>query len=129
MDPIVLSAACRITDPAKRRDLDSFRGNVLHAVAGIGDPERFFTLLRGAGLTIQPHAFADHHPFRAEDLDFADDRPVLMTEKDALKCEAFSKENWWFVPVDAQLDAAFYDWLFNVVDKRMNREGLEGNNG
>ena len=123
------AAACRITDPAKRRDLDSFRGNVLHAVAGIGDPERFFTLLRGAGLTIQPHAFADHHPFRAEDLDFADDRPVLMTEKDALKCEAFSKENWWFVPVDAQLDAAFYDWLFNVVDKRMNREELEGNNG
>ena len=114
---LVPAAARRITNPAKRRDLESFQGNPVHAVAGIGDPERFFAMLRGAGLTVQTHPFADHHPFRATDLDFADDRPVLMTEKDAVKCEAFAKTNWWLVPVDAQLDTAFYDWLFNVLAK------------
>ena len=40
-----------------------------------------------------------------------------MTEKDAVKCEAFSKANWWSVPVNAQLDTAFYDWLFNVLGR------------
>jgi len=112
---LVPAAACRITDPANRCDLESFQGSLVHAVAGIGDPERFFAMLRRAGLTIQTHPFADHHPFCASDLDFADDRPVLMTEKDAVKCEAFSKAEWWYVPVDAQLDTDFYDWLFNVL--------------
>ena len=126
---LVPAAARRITNPANRCDLESFQGNPVHAVAGIGDPERFFVMLRRVGLTIQTHPFADHHPFRASDLDFADDNPVLMTEKDAVKCEAFAKTNWWLVPVDAQLDTAFYDWLFNVLDKKMNREGHEGNNG
>jgi len=112
---LVPAAACRITDPANRRDLNSFQGSPVHAVAGIGDPQRFFDMLRRAGLILQAHPFADHHPFRAADLDFGDDRPVLMTEKDAVKCEAFSKANWWRVPVDAQLDRAFYDWLFNVL--------------
>jgi tetraacyldisaccharide 4'-kinase len=114
---LVPAAACRITDLADRRDLESFQGSPVHAVAGIADAERFFAMLRRAGLTIQTHPFADHHPFRASDLDFADDRPVLMTEKDAVKCEAFSKPNWWLVPVDAQLDTAFYDWLFNALTR------------
>jgi len=112
---LVAAAACRIMDPVNRRDLELFQGSPVHAVAGIGDPERFFAMLRRAGLTIQTHRFADHHPFRASDLDFGDNRPVLMTEKDAVKCEAFSKANWWSVPVNAQLDTAFYDWLFNVL--------------
>jgi len=112
---LVPAAACRIIDPAHRRDLGSFRGSPVHAVAGIGDPERFFAMLRLAGLTIQSHPYADHHSFHAADLDFGDDRPVLMTEKDAVKCEAFSRANWWSVPIDAQLDTAFYDWLFNIL--------------
>jgi len=112
---LVPAAARQITNPANRRELASFQGNPLHAVAGIGDPERFFVMLRQAGLTIQAHAFADHHPFRATDLDFADDKPVLMTEKDAVKCEAFAKAHWWLLPVDAQLDTAFYDWLFDIL--------------
>ena len=118
------TAACRIRAPAQRRELKSFQATPVHAVAGIGDPQRFFAMLRGAGLTIQAHPFADHHPFRAADLDFGDGRPVLMTEKDALKCEAFSKTNWWFVPVDAQLDCVFYDWLFGALASGgVHREG------
>jgi tetraacyldisaccharide 4'-kinase len=117
-------AACRVGDPAERRELTSFQGDMLHAVAGIGNPQRFFDMLRRAGLTIQPHPFPDHHPFQAADLEFGDERPVLMTEKDALKCEAFSRPNWWLVPVDAQLDSAFYDWLFSALARiEANREG------
>ena len=121
---LIPAAVRRLTDPAARRELQSFQGNPLHAVAGIGDPQRFFDMLRQAGLTIQTHPFADHHPFRAGDLDFGDHRPVLMTEKDALKCEAFSRPNWWCVPVRAQLDTAFYDWLISALARtEINREG------
>src|SRR5262249_35304094 len=63
------------------RALESFRGQRVHAVAGIGNPWRFFADLRGRGLDIIEHAFDDHHPFTAGDLDFGDAQPVLMTEK------------------------------------------------
>lgn len=74
----------------------------VHAVAGIGNPERFFTTLRELGLSIVPHAFPDHYAYRPEDLEFGDDRPVIMTEKDAVKCEPFAKPNYWVLTVSAQ---------------------------
>jgi tetraacyldisaccharide 4'-kinase len=120
---VIATDACRLSDPADQRRLECFRGTKVHAVAGIANPQRFYAMLRAAGLDIQVHAFADHHPFRASDLDFAGDEPVLMTEKDAVKCEAFAKPNWWFVPVDVELDSAFCDWLLNVVHQRTKREG------
>jgi tetraacyldisaccharide 4'-kinase len=123
---LVPSAACRLSDPAQRRSLESFQGTAVHAVAGIANPERFFAMLRRAGVAMQAHCFADHHPFCAADLDFADDRPVLMTEKDAVKCEAFSKPNWWFVAVDAEVDTAFYDWLLPVLETRVKRQAGKG---
>ncbi len=79
----------------------------VHAVAGIGNPERFFHHLRRHGLAIIPHPFPDHHPFRPLDLAFGDQRPVLMTEKDAVKCRAFAGPHHWYVPVDAVLSRAF----------------------
>lgn len=87
------------------RDLRSFRGERVDAVAGIGDPRRFFDMLARAGVFVVPHPFPDHHRFTAADLDFSDDRPLLMTEKDAVKCAAFARPGWWFVRVDARLDA------------------------
>lgn len=75
----------------------------VHAVAGIGEPRRFFATLRAAGVAIVEHAFADHHRYRAEELAFGDDRPVLMTEKDAIKCRNFARPNWYALPVEAEL--------------------------
>ena len=76
----------------------------LHAVAGIGNPARFFNLLQKLGLVCHRHPFSDHHTFRASDFAFAKDEDVvLMTEKDAVKCRAFAKPNWWFLPVEARL--------------------------
>jgi tetraacyldisaccharide 4'-kinase len=89
----------------ERRTLESFKGQSVHAVAGIGHPERFFSQLRALGLDVIMHAFPDHHAYRADDLDFHDALPMLMTEKDAVKCGGFARANYWFVPVSAELHA------------------------
>ncbi len=101
----------RATDARERRPLKSFAGERVHAVAGIGDPKRFFRQLAQLGLKVVPHPFPDHHPFRARDLEFGDDAPVLMTEKDAVKCKRFAKPQHWVLPVRAAPDPAFDAWL------------------
>jgi tetraacyldisaccharide 4'-kinase len=94
-------------DGRRSAALEGLRGQTVHAIAGIGNPERFFELLRRNGLTVRPHAFPDHHGFRPDDVRFEDGYPVLMTEKDAVKCRRMPCENCWVVRVDAQPDAAF----------------------
>lgn len=86
------------------RPLASFGGGMVHAIAGIGNPERFFSGLESAALTLRRHAFADHRTYAAADLAFGDDRPVLMTEKDAVKCRAFAQAHWWAVPAELQFE-------------------------
>lgn len=94
-------SAARVDGQHGSRPLQEFRGQPVHAVAGIGNPARFFRDLRGQGLEVIEHAFPDHHPFAAGDLAFGDDLPVLMTEKDAVKCTAFADPRWWLVPTEA----------------------------
>jgi tetraacyldisaccharide 4'-kinase len=114
---LVSGAARGVADASISRSLDSFRGSTVHAVAGTGNPERFFASLRTAGLKIREHPFADHHPFSPADLDFGDSNPVLMTEKDALKCEHFAQHNWWFVPIEAQPNASLEGWLVKLFNQ------------
>lgn len=90
----------------------------VHAVAGIGHPQRFFEGLRLAGLHVSPHPFPDHYGFAEADFDFDDGRPLIMTEKDAVKCRPFARSNWWMLPVDASFsadDAAQLDALLQRV--------------
>jgi tetraacyldisaccharide 4'-kinase len=89
-----------------RAQLSDFAGRRVHAVAGIGDPERFFASLREARIEVIAHPFADHYHYTALDLAFGDDLPVLMTEKDAVKCVALAQPDWWVVPVTARLPVA-----------------------
>jgi tetraacyldisaccharide 4'-kinase len=100
---LVGTRAYRIGRPSESRPLADFAGRAVHAVAGIGHPERFFALLRAAGLAPLAHPFPDHHAFRAQDLVFADGLPLVMTEKDAVKCETFAGPDTWVCPVDAQV--------------------------
>lgn len=87
----------------------------VHAVAGIGNPQRFFGSLRAAGLQLIEHPFADHHAFRADELNFGDRKAVLMTAKDAVKCSAFADERLWEVPVDAEFAAGDGERLLTLV--------------
>lgn len=98
------------------RPLKAFAGQKVHAVAGIGDPKRFFVQLGRAGLKIVPHPFPDHHVFVEKDFAFGDTAPVVMTEKDAVKLRRAARPNWWVLPVTAELDAAFGDWLLKRLD-------------
>jgi tetraacyldisaccharide 4'-kinase len=74
----------------------------VHAVAGIGNPQRFFRDLRARGLELVEHPFPDHHPFTVADLTFGDDLPVLMTQKDAVRCREIEDARLWYVPVVAR---------------------------
>ncbi|MFO7593336.1 MAG: tetraacyldisaccharide 4'-kinase [Pseudomonadota bacterium] len=100
-----------------RLNLSEFASSPVHAVAGIGNPERFFGFLRNNGLEVIGHAFPDHHPFTRADLKFADDYPVLMTEKDAVKYRKYAGERHWFVPVSASLPDAFGSRLLIALEK------------
>jgi len=102
------------------RALSSFRGTGVHAVAAIGNPQRFFDMLREAGLTLYEHAMPDHHPFKPGDLNFGDSLPVLMTEKDAVKCAAFADERCWYVPVTADFAESQARALVDLVIARVN---------
>jgi tetraacyldisaccharide 4'-kinase len=98
----------------QQRPLTDTFTSPLHAYAGIGNPTRFFNLLRHLGLSVHEHRFADHHAFTPTDFTDAAGT-VLMTEKDAVKCAAFAKPNWWYLPVTAQCDEA----LFTAVCARL----------
>ena len=100
--------AVALSDSTRRRPLGDFAGQRVHAVAGIGNPQRFFAQLRASGLDVAEHPFPDHHAFVAADLAFGDDAPVLMTEKDAVKCGAFAQTAWWSLPVRTELPDAFF---------------------
>jgi len=92
-------------DERSRQPLASFTGQRVHAVAGIGNPQRFFAELRAHDLEVIEHAFPDHHPVTAAQVAFADALPVLMTEKDAVKFRSSANPRLWYVPVTAQLTA------------------------
>ncbi len=95
-----------LVDAGKQTTAEELRGQPLHAIAAIGDPGRFFAHLARMSLTFRPHPFPDHFAFTSDDLAFAGEQTVLMTEKDAVKCAAFAKPSWWSLPIEAQIDPA-----------------------
>lgn len=100
-------AAVALSD-GREQALSAFKAQRVHAVAAIGNPARFFASLRAAGIELIEHAFGDHHAFVAADLEFGDGLPVLMTDKDAVKCRRFAQAHWWRVPIQAELSPAFH---------------------
>ena len=93
-------------------------GKKLHAVAGIGNPERFFAGLSRMGLAFSAHPFPDHHAFRAADLEFADCDFVLMTEKDAVKCRDFGRRDLIAVRVGAEIDPSLTELILERIHGR-----------
>jgi tetraacyldisaccharide 4'-kinase len=106
--------------------LDSFSGSSVHAVAGIGNPERFFNMLRAHGIEVSGHPLPDHARLQAADISFADERPVLMTEKDAVKCAKLAGPQHWYVPVTASFGGGEADMLLDVVTRAIQQRVARG---
>ena len=102
-----LGLAVNLLDSGCTRDLSQWQGCRVRALAGIGDPERFFADLSACGLRVDGRALPDHYHFRPADLAHAGDRPLLMTEKDAVKCRVWARAEHWYVPVEAELSEGF----------------------
>ena len=93
-----------LSDPQQTCAAKELAGLHLAAVAGIGDPQRFFAHLKGLGLSCVPHPFPDHHRFNAADLAAIDADALLMTEKDAVKCAGLTTRSVWVLPVTAWVE-------------------------
>ena len=87
----------------------------MHAVAAIGNPQRFFDMLRALGIDVVGHPLPDHARLGIEDITFADDLAVLMTEKDAVKCRDIAGPHHWYVPVSAAFAAGDAETLLSIV--------------
>lgn len=112
--------ALAVAETPARRSLRDFLPGPVHAVAAIGNPNRFFDALETLGLATVQHAFEDHHAFVASD--FAGmEGPVLMTEKDAVKCRSLRLPDAWAVPVDARLTEGFFQAVENALAASLAR--------
>jgi tetraacyldisaccharide 4'-kinase len=109
----------RLGDPQQSCSAESLRGRgKLFALAGIGNPGRFFQTLESLGLVCEKHPFPDHHGYSAADLAFAKDGILLMTEKDAVKCAGLTVGETWVLPVEAELSPALIDLILEKLRGR-----------
>lgn len=108
----------RVNDASRVIDVATLAATgPVHAVAGIGHPQRFFDLLAALGFDIISHPFPDHFDYRQTDISFADNYPVIMTEKDAVKCRRFADAGVWCLPVKAEIDPRLETALLTQVDR------------
>ncbi len=112
---LVLRELHQLINEKKSIKLELLRGREVHAVSGIGFPERFFSMLSKAGLIVHKHPFPDHHAYVAEDIHFNDGIPVIMTEKDAVKCQRFAGSMHWYLPLEIELPEVFRHRLLNLI--------------
>ena len=102
--------------------LADFAGQRVHAVAAIGNPARFFDALEAAQLVVEAHAHPDHALLTPADFDFGDDRPVLITEKDAVKCERFGSDRMWCVVTDLEFAPGNGERLLQILDRSLETQ-------
>ncbi len=112
---LVPGDAYRVNDPATTRTLESFRGRRLTAAAGIGNPQRFFKLLKGLGLSFHRMPLDDHHRYRENPFVRRNSEAVLMTEKDAVKCARFDEARMWAIPVSARMDGSLIEAVLGNI--------------
>jgi tetraacyldisaccharide 4'-kinase len=104
------------------RSIDRFAGTTVHAVAAIGNPSRFFDMLRAHGMQVIEHAMRDHARLTSNDLKFGDDFEVLMTEKDAVKLDDVRSDKYWTVPVEVRIDPVIAGPWLEQIESRLHGE-------
>lgn len=107
-----------VANPQRSLDIDRFRrryGVEVHALAGIGNPQRFYDTLVALGFVLRAQSFPDHHAWRPADLADREGLPVLMTEKDAVKCQAFAGPDAWYLEIDGVLEEEFIERIMQKL--------------
>jgi tetraacyldisaccharide 4'-kinase len=122
---LVPTAFVRIAD-GHREAVEAWAGRRVHALAGIGHPERFFGTLADLGLELYLHPRPDHAPLTAADLPDAEGLPVVMTEKDAVKCRTFAQASHWYLEVTAAFSPADAARLLGAVNLLLPRKTPDG---
>lgn len=107
-----------LTDTTRTATARDFKGLRCHAIAGIGNPQRYFDALHGLGLHCMYHAFPDHHAYLADELNYPACDALLLTEKDAVKCAAFADARYWVLRVAAEIDPALIALILRKTDSR-----------
>jgi len=110
----------QVTDDNISQSLIELHGQTVHAVAGIGNPAKFFAHLQEHGLNLYWHEFPDHHRYQPSDIQFADNLAVIMTEKDAVKCREFANCQHWYLPIEASLPNTFGENLLYQLEEIQN---------
>lgn len=100
----------RVSD---NQEIDVPDGESALAIAGIGNPERFFNLLKAQHIDLlETRVYPDHYQYRTQDFyNVSNEVPVLMTEKDAVKCRSFARPHWYFLQVKARFSGDFLEQL------------------
>lgn len=118
---LIATEVCRLNG-SLTRPIERFRGMTVHAVAAIGNPGRFFDMLRASGIQVIEHGIRDHAKLQRKDLEFGDDFDILMTEKDAVKLSGITADNYWYVPVQLKMDAVLAGPWLEQIESRMRAE-------
>ncbi len=124
--PMCVSLGRQVTNvrsPSRRDELNNFIEQKIHAIAGIGHPMKFFNMCRKEGIQVIEHPFPDHHQFVSSDLQFNDNYPILMTEKDAVKCQSFAGPNCWAAHLDVSVEKEFLDNLLRRIQSGQKATG------
>jgi tetraacyldisaccharide 4'-kinase len=108
----------------KQQGIEELGQGTVHGVAGIGNPARFFSTLRQSGLEVMEHPFPDHHMFAPEDLMFADDLPIIITEKDAIKCRGMGlsqiSADVWVLSVSVHIPSILVTSILDKLELSLN---------
>ncbi len=104
-----------VKDPSRRQTTTKFAPRTVNAAAGIGNPQRFFDTLKALGFESENYSFADHHNYQRGDMPTSDKRPLIMTEKDAVKCREFAEPEYWYLEVEAIMDDNFATQLKQLI--------------
>lgn len=115
---LVANEACRLNG-SLTRPLAGFADTTVHAVAAIGNPQRFFDLLREQGIQVIEHEFPDHAPLGRKDLDFGDEFEIFMTEKDAVKLKRNMSDKYWYVPVELEMESVDVAPILEQIESRL----------
>ena len=113
-----LGTVWNLMQPEERVSIQKFRGQQVHALAGIGFPEIFFASLKQIGIDPIEHEFPDHHEFTSQDLNLKPELPILVTHKDAVKLKGMDNYNIWVVPLEIELSENIQDQLMQLLETR-----------